>query len=176
MTGKIRVHTSLCDGRLIGNGNLPDNKGTWKLFIKIDGEEPEWFIVCVSHMIRKTGGNPLALTHVLKNATFCFPPFFFWIVMRRRKFCRRVKIMPFFFLLFFAVLKFGQSWKGQKQTRKNRVSSCSLSFWTNCKGILYRELQPVNESWVKIYPNHFFISPILSCIKINAWKIIWSNI
>merc|ERR1711862_497346 len=36
-------------------GNLPDNKGTWKLFIKIDGEEPEWFIVCVSHMIRKTG-------------------------------------------------------------------------------------------------------------------------
>jgi hypothetical protein len=40
---------------LIGNGNLPDNKGTWKLFIKIDGEEPEWFIVCVSHTIRKTG-------------------------------------------------------------------------------------------------------------------------
>ena len=115
MTGKIRVHTSLCDGRLIGNGNLPDNKGTWKLFIKIDGEEPEWFIVCVSHMIRKTGGNPLALPHVLKNATFCFPPF---CLNSYEMSCRRVKIMPFFFFCFLQCWNLGNLEKVKNKLEK----------------------------------------------------------
>ena len=47
------------------------------------------------------------------------------------------------------VLKFVESWKNQRQTRKNNISLCSFLFLTNSKGILYKALRLVNGCSVK---------------------------